>query len=80
MLESWLAALAPKVGPPVGRRLGENPARILDKEAAALLVQTVTEFFLSKPTMSREEFLQMVEVRRKASKDEEAKAGPLKPA
>jgi hypothetical protein len=79
MLESWLAALAPKVVPPLGRRNGENPVRLLDKEAAALLVQAVTEFFLNKPTMSREEFQQMVEARRKAS-EEEAKAQPLKPA
>jgi hypothetical protein len=80
MLESWLAALAPQVVPPLGRRLGENPVRILDKESAALLMQAVTEFFLSKPAMSREEFLHMVEARHKASKDEEAKAEALKPA
>jgi hypothetical protein len=80
MLESWLAALAPKVVPPVGRRSGENPARTLDKESAALLVQEVTEFFRGKPTMSREEFLQMVEARRKASKDEEIKAEAPSPA
>ena len=79
MLETWLAALAPKAGPPVGRRSGESPARTLDKEAAALLVQAVTEFFLSKPTMSREEFQQMVEARRKAG-EEEAKTVALKPA
>lgn len=70
MLESWIAALAPKVVPPLGRRGGENPARILDKEAAALLVQAVTEFFLNKPVMSREEFQQMVEARRKSNKDD----------
>ncbi|HEV2023028.1 MAG TPA: PilZ domain-containing protein [Terriglobales bacterium] len=81
MLESWIARLAaPKAGPPVGRRLGESPARTLDKESAALLVQTVTEFFLSKPTMSREEFLQMVEARHKASKDGDGQAESLKPA
>ncbi len=78
MLESWVAALAPKVGLPVGRRSGENPARTLDKEAAALLVQSVTEFFHSKPTMSRDEFLQLVEARHKAS--DETKAGAPKPA
>ncbi len=61
VLESWLAGLAPKAVPPLGRRNGENPVRILDKEEAALLVQAVTEFFLSKPVMSREEFQQMVE-------------------
>jgi len=65
VLESWLAALAPKVVTPLGRRGGENPARVLDKEAAALLVQAVTEFFRNKPVMSREEFQQMVEARRK---------------
>jgi hypothetical protein len=80
MLESWLAALAPKVVPPLGRRNGENPVRLLDKEAAALLVQAVTEFFLNKPAMSREEFLQMFEARRKASDDEKAKAKALRPA
>ncbi len=80
MLESWIAGLAPKAGPPVGRRNGEQPVRTLDKESAALLVLAVTEFFRGKPTMSREEFLQMVEARHQASKDEEAKAGPLKPA
>ena len=67
MLESWITALAPKVGPPVGRRGGETPARLLDKESAALLVQAITEFFRSKPTMSREEFMQLVEARRKTS-------------
>ena len=66
MLESWIAALAPKAGPPAGRRSGENPACPLDKEAAALLVQSITEFFHSKPMMSREEFQQMVEARRKS--------------
>ena len=76
MLESWLEALAPKTGPPVGRRSGENPARTLDKEAAALLVQAVTEFFHSNRTMSREEFLHMVEAYRKASKGDEAEAEP----
>ena len=55
-LESWIAALAAKAGPPAGRRGGENPARTQDKEAAALLVQAVTEFFRNKPVMSREEF------------------------
>jgi hypothetical protein len=65
MLEGWLATLAPKVVTPLGRRGGENPARVLDKEAAALLVQAVTEFFRNKPVMSREEFQQMVEARRK---------------
>lgn len=74
MLESWIAALAPKVGPPVGRRDGENPVRALDKEAAALLVLAVTEFFRDRPVMSREEFLQLLEERRKASQDEETKA------
>ena len=80
MLESWLAGLVPKVVPPLGRRDGENPVRTLDKEAAALLVQAVTEFFLSKPVMSREEFQQMVEARHKASKDAEDKAEAPKPA
>lgn len=80
MLEGWLAALAPKVVTPLGRRGGENPARTLDKEAAALLVQAVTEFFLSKPTMSREEFQQMVEARRKAGKDAEGQVASLKSA
>ena len=80
MLESWLAALAPRVVPPLGRRSGENPARTLDKESAALLVQSVTEFFHGKPTMSREEFLQLVEARRKAGKDGDDQAVSLKPA
>lgn len=80
VLEAWLAGLAPEVVPPLGRRSGENPARTLDKEAAALLVQSITEFFLSKPAMSREEFQQMFEARRKASKDDEVKAEALKPA
>lgn len=78
ILESWLVALAPKVGPPVGRRSGENPARILDKESAALLVQSVTEFFRSQPNMSREEFLRMVETRRKGQ--EESKKEAPRPA
>ena len=78
MLESWIAAVAPKAGPPAGRRSGENPAHTLDKESAALLVQSVKEFFLVKPVMSREEFLQLVEARHKAQ--EEAKAEALKPA
>ena len=80
MLESWITALAPKVAAPVGRRSGENPARTLDKESAALLVQSVTEFFRSKPTMSREEFLQMIEERRQASKDGDGKAEGMTPA
>ena len=80
VLQAWVAALAPKAGPPVGRRSGENPARALDKEAAALLVQSVTEFFRNKPVMTREEFLQMVEERRKASQDEESKAAAPTPA
>jgi hypothetical protein len=80
VLEAWITALAPKVVPPLGRRSGENPARALDKEAAALLVQAVTEFFRSNPTMSREEFLQLVEERRKASKDGDGKPEALMPA
>ena len=80
VLERWIADLAAKAAPPVGRRGGENPARVLDKEAAALLVQAVTEFFRNKPVMSREEFQQMVEERRKASKDDAAKAEAPKPA
>ena len=80
LLEGWLAALAPKAVTPLGRRGGENPARTLDKEAAALLVQSVTEFFRSKPSMSREEFLQLVEARHKAGKDAEAKAEAPNPA
>ena len=80
MLESWLATLAPKVVTPLGRRGGENPARTLDKESAALLVQAVTEFFLNKSALSREEFQQMVEARRKAGKDGDGQAGSLKPA
>ena len=79
MLESWLAAMAPKVVPPLGRRSGENPARTLEKEAAALLVQSITEFYRSKTVMSREEFLQLVEERHKA-KDGDGKAGSLTPA
>ena len=78
MLESWLAALAPKVVTPLGRRGGENPARTLDKDSAALLVQAVTEFFRNKPVMSREEFQQMVEAHRKAR--EETKVGTPTPA
>ena len=77
MLESWIAALAPKVVPPLGRRNGENPARILDKDSAVLLMLAVTEFFRGKPTMSREEFLQLVEARHQAN--DEAKAEPAKP-
>jgi hypothetical protein len=80
MLESWLAALAPKVVTPLGRRGGENPVRTLDKDSAALLVQAITEFFINRPVMSREEFQQMVEARHKANKDEEAKAEAPKPA
>jgi len=80
MLESWLAALAPKVATPLGRRNGENPVRTLDKDSAALLVQAITEFFLNRPVMSREEFQQLVEARHKASTDAEAKAEALKPA
>jgi hypothetical protein len=80
MLESWLAALAPKVVPPLGRRGGENPVRTLDKDSAALLVQSVTEFFLNRPVMSREEFVGLVEARHKANKDAEAKAEAPKPA
>ena len=80
MLESWIRALAPKVGPPVGRRDGENPARLQDKESAALLVQAVTEFFRGKPAMSREEFLQLVEARRKAQEEAKAQAESPKPA
>ena len=80
MLESWLAALAPKAVTPLGRRGGENPVRTLDKDSAALLVQAVTEFFLSKPTLSREEFQQMVESRHKAGIDGDGQAGSLKPA
>ena len=64
MLESWITAMAPQAGPPAGRRNGENPASPLDKEAAALLAHSVMEFFRSKPTMSREEFQQMVEAHR----------------
>ena len=80
MLESWLAALAPKVVTPLGRRGGENPVRTLDKDSAALLVQAITEFFFNRPVMSREEFQQLVEARHKASKDAEAKAEAPKPA
>lgn len=80
MLESWIAARAPKVGPPAGRRDGENPVRIFGKEGAALLVQAVTEFFRNRPEMSREEFQQMLEAQRKSDKDDESKAGALKPA
>ena len=80
MLEGWLAALAPKAVPPLGRRNGENPVRLLDKDSAALLVQAITEFFLNRPVMSREEFQQMIEARHKANKDAEAKAETLKPA
>ena len=80
MLEGWIATLAPKVVTPLGRRGGENPARTLDKESAALLVQAVTEFFLNKSALSREEFQQMVEARRKAGKDGDGQAGSLKPA
>ena len=76
MLESWIAVLAAKAGPPAGRRSGENPVRILDKESAALLVQSVTEFFCLKPVMSREEFQQLLEARHKAQ--EEGKAEALK--
>jgi len=79
MLESWLAGLAPKVVPPLGRRDGENPVRILDKDSAALLVQAITEFFFNRPVMSREEFQQLVEARHKAS-NTEAKAEAPKPA
>lgn len=80
MLESWIAMLAAKAAPPAGRRLGENPARTLDKEAAALLVQSITEFYRIKTVMSRDEFLQLVEARRKAGKDGDGQAGSLKPA
>ena len=80
VLEAWIADLAAQAAPPVGRRGGENPARILDKESAALLVQAITEFFLGKATMSREEFQQLLEARRKASKDDEARAEALRPA
>jgi hypothetical protein len=80
MLESWLAALAPKVVTPLGRRGGENPVRTLDKDSAALLVQAITEFFFNRPVMSREEFQQLVEARHQASKDAEAKAEAPKPA
>ena len=78
MLEGWLATLAPKVVTPIGRRGGENPARTLEKESAALLVQAVTEFYRNNATMSREEFLQLVEARRKAQ--EETKVGTPTPA
>lgn len=74
MLESWIAVLAAKAGPPAGRRSGENPACTLDKESAALLVQSVTEFFRVKPVMSREEFLQLVEARCKPQEDGKAEA------
>ena len=80
MLESWLAMLAAKAAPPAGRRLGENPARTLDKEAAALLVQSITEFYRIKTVMSREEFLKLVEARRKAGEDGDGQAGSPKPA
>lgn len=79
MLESWLAALAPKVVTPLGRRDGENPVRTLDKDSAALLVQAITEFFFNRPVMSREEFQQLVEARHNAS-NAEAKAEAPKPA
>jgi hypothetical protein len=72
MLESWLVALAPKAGPPAGRRSGENPASPLDKDSAALLVQSIREFFHGKPMMSREEFQQLVEAHRKSKKDDVA--------
>ena len=74
MLESWIAVLGAKAGPPAGRRSGENPAHTLDKESAALLVQSVTEFFRLKPVMSREEFQQLVEARRKSQEDARAEA------
>ena len=74
MLESWIAVLAAKAGPPVGRRGGENPARILDKESAALLVLSITEFFRNKPVMSREEFQQLLEARHKSQEDAKAEA------
>ena len=74
MLESWIAALEAQAGPPAGRRDGEQPVRSLDKEAAAAVVQAVTEFFLSKPVMSREEFQQLVEARRTSQEDAKAEA------
>lgn len=80
LLESWIAALAPKVVTPLGRRGGESPVRSLDRDSAALLVQTITEFFRSKPAMSREEFQQLVEERHKANSDVEAKAEAPRPA
>ncbi len=78
VLEAWLANFAAKAATPVGRRGGENPARVLDKETAALLVQAVTEFFRNKPAMSREEFQQVVEERRQAQG--ESSTETLKPA
>jgi hypothetical protein len=78
MLEGWIADLAAKAAPPVGRRGGENPARTLDKDSAALLVQAVTEFFRNKAAMTREEFQEMVEARRKAQ--DAAPSGAFKPA
>ena len=74
MLESWIAVLAAKAEPPVGRRGGENPARTLDKESAALLVQSLTEFFRLKPVMSREEYQQLLEARHKSQDDGKAEA------
>ncbi|MDP9263107.1 MAG: PilZ domain-containing protein [Acidobacteriota bacterium] len=79
ILESWIAMLAAKAAPPAGRRLGEDPARTLDKEAAALLVHSIAEFYRVKTVMSREEFMQLVEERRKASKDGDGKSEALKP-